>query len=139
MHVYVGNVEGQTTRSLVPTMRDYENIVSLYVDVYNMWTLNRTNNLVPVFFSYIIYHRYLGFFKSCDYDVVKVFSDNLSYELKKLLGFWFVKMSYEKKYRKLLIIYIIIRKLLWRMHDFPRVGEKIDKAKEIVEKYVNIS
>ena len=138
LHVYVANVDGQTTRALIPSAQDHKNIISMYVDVYNRWVKSGKSKLVPLFLSYVLCHRYFGRLKCSDYEAIRIYSDNLSYGLKKILGFWFVKMSYERKYRKLLMLYLTIKKILWRRHGFPRIGEKLDNAKEIIEKYVNV-
>ena len=143
LHVYVGNVEGQTTKVLnspQDALMGQKISASIMSDIYEKCEKNgKGNKLVPEFIRYRIYHSYLCCFRRNDYESIKTLSDNLSYDLKKMIGILFVKLTYKRECRRLLMLYIFLKKMIWRMHGYPRVGEKIDKRKEIVEKYINIS
>lgn len=143
LHVYVGNLDGQTTKKLntkQDDIRNRKNEAFMLNSVFEKWkNEGKKNKLFLDFLYYKICCFYISFLRQSNYVSIKTFSDNLSDELKKILGFLFVKMTYQKKYRVFLIFYILLKKILWRRHGYPRVGEKVDKAKEIVEKYINIS
>ena len=140
LHVYMGEVDGQLTavgKNRKVEARECEGYV--FSDVYSRYINNSMGNpLVPIFLKYKLRHFYLIFLKEKDYVSVNAMNDNLSVDLKRLLGNWFVRINTCKFCRNLLILYILATKVRWRLRGYPVAGERIDNEKEWISKYVNI-
>lgn len=132
---YVGGVEGQTTSIDAETRYKYlEYVVNYYNSVMNNFKYYRVENkLFKIYFKYDIRHRIKGFLKDRNYRSLEYFLKSLSIENLNLLN-KFEKFLYKNHNRFLSILFINVTKIIWRMHRFPIVGEKID-SKLISSRY----
>ena len=139
-HVYVGGVEGQVTSisdSRNKEKRECEGFV--YSEVYKMY-LQAVNadKLPPIFIKYKLRCFYDIYLRSSDYVSIYSLNESISNDLKRLLGSWFFQVNTIKLLRRILIFYILLTKLIWRLHRFPVVGEVINPSPEFVEMYNQI-
>ena len=119
-HVYVGGVSGQATS--IRQSSDMSNILYVINTLFESNEANRRyNTLVPIYLEYRFLHILLGCLKMNDYEKVKYLLDNISIKLKKYIGYIDWIKSEKMKYISILFIYF--KKLIWRKHGFPRVGE----------------
>ena len=134
---YNGGVEGQITSIDASTRFKYlKYVVDYYNLVMNDYIIsNQKNKLFKIYFKYDIRHRIKGFIIGKDYKSLDFFIDNLSSENKKLLFRTEIQM-YKKRYNLLSVLWILLTKCIWRIHNFPVVGEKINTRK-INSKYLS--
>lgn len=134
LHVYVGGVPGQATNIKTRKKEDAKNKLDVINQLYECYLLNnRTNKLVPIALKYRFRHSLLSYLKVKDYRLIKYSIDNLHLDLKKQLVFlrWFKYPSFNK----LCIAYIYYTKIIWRLHGFPRVGQKSKYNDELINEY----
>lgn len=130
---YNGGVAGQITSIDKETQIKYIKYVAEYYNiVMNNYNSNNCNNpLFKIYFKYDIRHRFKGYIK--EKCMLESFIENLSTDnlnlFSKLELFW-----YKNRYRVISMLWINFTKIIWKMHRFPVVGEKIN-AKYIDEKY----
>jgi glycosyltransferase involved in cell wall biosynthesis len=120
LSIYVGDVEGQTTKT--PGLQVLSHIVNRYNHVFrNYIALDKKNKSFEVFCKYELRHQIIGFLKGNDYNSIKVFFDSLDMEIKHLF-LPFELFIYSNKSLKLLALIIIYSsKIRWRMRGYPRV------------------
>ena len=139
LHVYIGNVKGQTTQT--SKERSIQNRIDecfVYNTIYKSWKKYNPNNyLVPIFLKYKIRHNFYSRLDSKDYASINAMVSNLSINNKKLLGKFFIKNITKQYLNHVFKIYIKLTKIIWRIHRFPRVGEKIhsNKCKALIKQY----
>jgi glycosyltransferase involved in cell wall biosynthesis len=130
LHVYVGNISGQSTSIKSKYNSDMKNKLYVINAIYQAYVADgKRNCLVPIAMKYRFLHYIILFLKSHDYFSISYFLDNIDKSLKLYIG----KIDWMKnpQYNKLAIIYIYATKLLWRTHGYPRVGEKSKYENEI--------
>ena len=139
LHVYVGNVEGQTTRvNRGKNIQNRKDECFVYNNIYRLWKQQGVlNPLVPIYLKYKIRHNFYSRLDSKDYDSINTMVENLSVDVKKLLGTLFINHVNNSKFNLFFKYYIILSKIIWRLHGFPRVGEKIpqDKYNSLIMQY----
>lgn len=119
-HVYVGGVSGQATSLLQSS--DMSNILYVINTLFESNEANKKyNTLVPIYLEYRFLHILLGCLKMNDYEKVNYLLDNISVKQKKYIGY--IDWIKNDKMKYISIFFIYLKKLIWRKHGFPRVGE----------------
>ena len=125
LSVYVGGVEGQITSiSNEERFRLLSDVVKRFNISYSLWLkTEKQNKLYLVFDKYEIRSRIYGFLQRNDYKSIHFFINNLSDDIK--LNFFRIefKLYRVKKLNLICQLYILLTKLIWRIHRFPIVGE----------------
>ena len=137
LHVYVGDVIGQTTSAMRnQVVQNRKDEAFVFSDVFDRWEQSgRRNDLVGVFLRYKLYHSFYCGLKSNDYVSITTLANELSDGLKNLLGTCFLSIAKNQKLNWLAKLYILYTKIVWRAHRFPRVGEFIEDADEMNKLY----
>lgn len=131
---YNGGIEGQTTS--IDTEKRYQ-YLRYVVDYYNLVTANYNrfhlkNETFKIYIKYDIRHRLKGFIKNKDERSMTFFLNNLSNEVLNL--FPKLEVTLYRSHKSVLIYWINLTKLIWRLHNYPIVGENINPLK-IESKY----
>lgn len=134
LHVYVGNVKGQTTCSLSKEIciKNSIDILNRFYDLYKKGKVK--NKLVPISIKYRARHQFLGLLKSKHYSMLQIAIKQLNPDLKNLLAPTMILLKYNLN--KVCIIYIYITKIIWLIHGFPRVGVQSKYNMESINKYM---
>ena len=120
LSVYVGDVEGQATRTSFNKVREY--IVSRFNIVHDAWyTLKKTNSSYIIFAKYELRHWFLKFLQDQDYKNIHFFKSNLSKTLLIEIPKWEWFLYTNKLFKKLAISYIYLTKIRWRLRGYPRL------------------
>jgi hypothetical protein len=123
LSVYVGGVEGQTTNQ--PISLVLEHVVRRFNHVFEYWLkTDKINKLFLVFLRYELRHIFLDFLLKRDYTSLNFFLENLDGKLLSEFPAAEIKAYKNKSLNSLMIKYIYLTKLRWRLRGFPRVGEK---------------
>ncbi|RHT85726.1 hypothetical protein DW736_16995 [Coprobacillus sp. AM28-15LB] len=122
---YCGGVAGQATSSLNCDVRLVDGCLFRNV-VTNRWLwTEKRDRLFPVFMKYEMRHVLMNSLKSGDAQLVRTLLGGLSDEYKSTLFSKAELKLYECSFARLILInWIRLTKLIWRMHGFPRVGGK---------------
>lgn len=132
---YVGGIPGQTTSA------DEEQryaLMKYVVFFYNFIYSKKRNGISKSFdlwFKYDIRHRMKVFMRTRNYRSLDFLISNLSEDVLGLFTRQELFM-YRRKLRCLSIIWVNISKVIWRLHRFPVIGEKVD-INRIESKYLN--
>lgn len=138
LHVYVGGVHGQTTSLSGKEYKRTKDFIEVINQLYNLYLrTNKRNKLVPIALKYRLRHSLLNMLKYKRYDLIQIIVKNLSCDFKKNL--YFLKFINNSNLRKLFIIYIYITKIIWRFHNYPRVGQESKYNDYFVEHYKEIN
>lgn len=123
---YRGGISGQLTQQnrINPKIIDSEILYfNTIMDDYFKTDLN--NKLCPIFIKYFLRHYLKNLIREKKYNKIDSFLNRLSVYNIKLLRpidvFFLNNHIYSGA-----ILWINITKLIWRLHNFPIVGEKID-------------
>jgi len=135
LHVYTGDVPGQTTRTSDWLLGRINNAF-LFNDIYGRWLMQSNKNpLVPIFMKYHLRHCIFGDLKGNRHVGIETLMEHLSDDCKKKLGSFFSKNITKSWLKNFFILYIGITKVIWRTHQFPRVGEKINNETALLSRY----
>ena len=132
---YVGGIPGQTTST------DEEQryaLMKYVVFFYNFIYSKKRNGISKSFdlwFKYDIRHRMKVFMRTRNYRSLDFLISNLSEDVLGLFTRQELFM-YRRKLRCLSIIWVNTSKVIWRLHRFPVIGEKVD-INRIESKYLN--
>lgn len=137
LHVYVGNVMGQTTSNVSKQNIRIKNSIEVLNRFYDeYYKTGKKNKLISIYIKYRYRHFLLLLLKKKQYSLLaEVIS--LS-KFNTFRTFPFKCLLLNPIFNKLCIIYIYITKLIWRMHGFPRVGTHSKYNKILVTKYNSI-
>lgn len=124
---YNGGVEGQITSIDSETrFKLLESVVEYYNTVMNIYSTENINNKIcQVYLKYDIRHRFKGFLLGRNWKSLDYLYDNLNEKTLSIL-FDFEKRMYRNKYRILSVAWINFTKIIWRLHKYPIVGEKVN-------------
>lgn len=124
LSVYVGGVEGQATgTSIYESKKLLEDTVNRYNMVYETYVdMGKTNKSFIIFMKYELRHFFMVNTINAEFTTNDYFLKKLDAKLIKELNFldvFLVKNS--NNYHHILVLYIKITKVLWRLRGFQRV------------------
>jgi len=135
LHVYTSDVPGQTTRSDDWLLGRRTNAF-LFNDIYGRYLMKSNRNLlIPVYMKYHLRHIIYNDLKAGRHIGVETLMQHLSTDCKKKLGLIFSKTVTKRWLKYFFILYIGCTKMIWRMHGFPRIGEKIKNEAALITRY----
>jgi len=135
LHIYTGEVPNQTTRTAHWLVGRITNGF-LFSDIYRRWLLqSNRNQLMPVYMKYSLRHIIFCDLKANSYDGIETLMEHLSVDCKKKLGLCFTKNVTKRWLRLFFILYIGFTKLIWRMHCFPRVINRVKNEAALMARY----
>lgn len=121
LHVYVGNVVGQSTSNNSKRNLRISNSIEVLNRFYNTYhQYGEKNKLVPIYIKYKCRHILLSLLKNKQYSLLEKVVSLLNFNVNYVFPFNSILMN--PTFNKACIMYIYITKLIWRMHGFPRVG-----------------
>ena len=116
---YYGNVAGQTTSS----NRGYIHTIERINITYNAWNKSgRTNKLFRIFLKYELRHIFISALRANNYEFIDLLLNNLDQGILRLFFGYEIGLMNNRYFNKLLILHILITKVIWRMHGYPRTG-----------------
>lgn len=138
LHVYVGGVEGQATSLPGKEYKRIKDMTIVINQLYNLYIeTSRKNKLVPIALKYRLRHTILAMLKNKRYDLIKIIVNNLHPVLKdEMKSLHFIE---NKSLRKFFIYYIYFTKMIWRLHNFPRVGQKSKYNDIFIQHYKSLT
>lgn len=135
LHIYVGNVPGQTTSDISKRRKRTMNNFKVLNQIYTSYHKNNIKNrLIPISIKFRGRHALLGLLKEKQYPLIKDAMSQLDSNLQKKI-FISTKVLETPLFNKFCIIYIYITKIIWRTHRFPRVGTLSRYNTELTNKY----
>lgn len=137
LHIYIGGVKGQATSVKGKEKIRCKNQSSVINQLYSYYLeTGAKNKLVVITLKYRIRHILLNLLKNNQYNLINIFINELSCELKKKL--YLLPLAKTKSLRKIAILYIYATKIIWRLHCFPVVGQQSKYNKKFIEIYNHI-
>lgn len=130
---YVGGVSGQITSADQETRYLLlDSVIEYYNHVMDFSNGKPRNNYFKIYFRYDIRHRIKGMLKQ-EQKWLDKFFNGLNAENTALLN-PIEKKLYTHRWVRISIIWINFTKIIWRIHSYPIVGEKINPS-AIPQKY----
>lgn len=122
LSIYNGNVQNQATSVLKKTQILNDNIFFNNIVITEYYKTKYTNNTFEIFMKYAFRHNLLQYIKRNDYESISHILNKLNHQAKQVLlnRFEFFLFT-QKRIKKLAIYYILLTKLIWRTHNYPRV------------------
>lgn len=137
LHVYVGNVVGQSTRDYSKRSLRISNSIKVLNRFYNAYDqYGKRNKLVPIYIKYRCRHILLDLLKNKQYSLMEEIVPLLKPNIHQV--FFFNPILMNPIFNKVCIMYIYITKLIWRMHGFPKVGTNSKYNRILITKYNSI-
>ena len=119
--IYNGMVEGQVTAQIKDNLRMNDTIL-FHNSVLTEWKKTKFNDkLFPIFLRYEIRHIVLDLLRKNRNEDIKLFLNGLNEISKKIIRKheFFIYCKFRLKH--LSKAYILISKLIWRLHNYPKV------------------
>lgn len=135
---YNGGISGQLTQTNKnnPNSIDSEILYfNLIVEDYQNSTQTQLKKLFPIFFKYILRHSIKLTLKNKCNTLTKYFWQRLSHDAKMMLHPC-DRFLLNKQFNKIVIMWINLTKIRWRLYGFPYVGKKV-RLNGIQRKYLN--
>lgn len=125
---YIGGVEGQITASSPEKRFSFmPSVVQFYNMTFETYLRNyRKDKYFKLYFKYDLRHRIKCCLHNEDEKWIDFFLSNVDKKALSVLSF-FELFLYKNKLKKLSILWIKMTKVIWRMHKFPVVGERVDE------------
>ena len=122
---YIGGVPGQITAASGEKLFSFLPSINLYYNlIYQKWKeSHNNNNIFKHYIKYDIRHRFKGYVKQEKYN--DYFLRNLDTSLIKDFTA-FELYLYRHRKVKAAILWINLTKVIWRLHKYPIVGEKVN-------------
>lgn len=121
LSIYNGGVAGQTTKLLHADKRLRDSIVFHNAVVKEWASIKNPNKSFKIFMKYELRHEFLGQLKSKNYNEIHIYINQLSEEIKQFLFSIEWELLPKPKWNKIMILYILLTKIIWRIHKYPRV------------------
>ena len=135
LHVYVGNVKGQTTSDKSQETKYLKDKVGVLNQFYCQYIEgNKKNKLVPISIKYRARHLLLLLLKDKRYDLLQIATNQLSPKVYQLIDP--LKQISNPKLNTFYILYFYFTKIIWRLHRFPRVGQRSKYNNELIKLYI---
>lgn len=133
---YVGGVEGQITRSDDATRFSFmPSVVRFYNEAWEIYRKQSKKNPVFItFFKYDLRHRIKCYISQSDPKWMDYFFNGIDKNVKHQLT-WLELFLYQKRLKRLSLIWINLTKIVWRTHRYPLVGEK-NEINNVEKKYL---
>lgn len=127
---YVGGVEGQITRSDESTRFSFMPAVVRFYNSSRKYYLKsgKHNRVFKTYFKYDLRHRIKCYLKESDPKWMDYFYKGLDKDAKSQLN-RFERYLYKNRQKRLSVLWINLTKIVWRSHNYPYIGEKIDTTK----------
>lgn len=134
---YVGGIEGQITSASPDTRFQWLKYVCRYYnESFENWSTKDIQRKTFLrYFKYDLRHRFKYYINNTDWLSSEYIFHNLNDEVKKQLT-QFELFLYKYHIRSIAIAWINFTKVIWRLHNYPIVGEIVN-AKEIENNYLN--
>lgn len=137
LHVYVGNVTGQSTSNNSKRSLRILNSIEVLNRFYNTYhQYGGRNKLVPIYIKYRSRNILLNLLNNKEYSLLDEAVSLLNFNINYV--FHFKTILINPTFNKVCIMYIYITKLIWRMHGFPRVGTCSKYNRILIIKYNSI-
>ena len=121
---YIGGVPGQITAASGEKLFSFLPSINLYYNlIYQKWKESHNNNIFKHYIKYDIRHRFKGYVKQEKYN--DYFLRNLDTSLIKDFTA-FELYLYRHRKVKAAILWSNLTKVIWRLHKYPIVGEKVN-------------
>ncbi|MFA5329758.1 MAG: glycosyltransferase family A protein [Prolixibacteraceae bacterium] len=121
LSIYNGEVSGQATKVL-PADKKINDSILFHNAVIKEWlNTNCENNSFKIFMTYELRHLFLGKLRSKNYVEISLLIDQLNIEYKNFFYTAEWNLYKNPKWNNLLILFILITKIFWRLHRYPRV------------------
>lgn len=119
--IYNGGIIGQTTSSLDESKR-IEDSILFHNKVISEWikTSKRSADFI-IFIKYELRHIFLRYLKTKNHNSINFYKNQLDPNYQKIFSRseWFLYSV--KGFRKVMILYILLTKLIWRLRKYPRI------------------
>ncbi|MET7030079.1 glycosyltransferase family 2 protein [Sediminicola luteus] len=120
LSVYVGDVEGQATKTSFKEVLLH--VTKRYNEVFNNWKKNpRKNKSFIIFMKYELRHTFLSFIKANNHDTLIYFMDGLQLDIRNQFNSLEWYMLTKKPLKPLNVLFIYATKVRWRLRGYPRV------------------
>lgn len=122
LSIYNGAVDNQATSTLkeIQKLNDYILFNNLVIQEY--YKIQQPNNTFKIFMKYAFRHGLLQYLKRKDYKKIEILMNGLYKNTKQIL---IRKTEYilytSKTMNRIAIYYILFTKLIWRIHNYPKV------------------
>lgn len=122
LSIYNGNVSNQTTSTIKDqkVLEDYVLFNNTVINEYR--NINKKNKTFEIFMKYAFRHNILRYLKERKYENIKYILTNLTNSSLNILTYTFeYRLFLTQTLNKLAISYILLTKLVWRTHKYPRI------------------
>lgn len=120
--IYNGCIENQATSILKKHQIINDNILFNNTVINEFNTINLKNKTFKIFMKYTFRHTLLQYLKKKDYENIHYILNKLNDAAKLLLICQWESFLYTSKHvNKLAIYYILFTKIIWRIHNYPRI------------------
>ena len=120
--IYNGCIENQATSILKKHQIINDNILFNNTVINEFNTINLKNKTFKIFMKYTFRHTLLQYLKKKDYENIHYILNKLNDAAKLLLIYQWESFLYTSKHvNKLAIYYILFTKIIWRIHNYPRI------------------
>lgn len=122
LSIYNGNVKNQATSILKRQKIIDDNILFNNLVIQEFYNNKECDRTFKIFMKYSFRHCILGYLRNKEYNHIIYILKNLSNLSKKILINCYEYSLFTKKSMNIIAIYyILFTKLIWRLHQYPRV------------------
>lgn len=125
---YNGGVEGQLTQQNKYNPQTIQSEIKYFnILMKDYIQSNYKDKVFSIFIKYFLRHSFKIMLQNNDKKKINTYIHDLSSQVKKLFNPF--ELYLIKEHRHIAILWINFTKVLWKMHNFPIVGQKIDLRK----------